>query len=182
MKTIPEFNRYMINEDGDVYSCITGRGKKAINSGVPQRKLKPILDSTGYYIVTLTDGKIKRNRSIHRLLAKQYIPNPLNLPHVNHIDGDKTNNSLSNLEWVTVLENTQHAIRIGLTDPKSKERCPNMEEVVQYYLNSDIEIARFPSIHEAGRRNNIAYQNISKVVRGIRKNAGGFHWKYASNV
>lgn len=182
MKTITEFDRYMIDTSGNVYSCIVGRGKLARNSGSPQRVLKQVLDTTGYYIVSLTDGKVKRNRSIHRLLALAYIPNPNNLPHVNHIDGNKTNNNLDNLEWTSVLDNTQHAIRIGLTNPMSDERCPNKAAVNQYEADGETLIATFGSLHDAGRETGVAWQNISKVVRGVRPRAGGYVWKYASNV
>ncbi len=179
MLTIPEFPRYMIDLTGTVHSCIVGRGVKARNSGIPQRQLKAVVDpSTGYLVVTLTDGERKVNRSIHRLLAQAFIPNPDNLPHVNHLDGDKTNNAISNLEWASVMENTQHAIRIGLTDPKL--RNPYMTKVVQQDLMGK-PLAIFDSLHEAGRQTGVAWQNISKVLRGLRKSAGGFTWS-TSNV
>lgn len=175
MKTIKEFDRYKISKAGDVYSCIIGRGVKARNSGEPQRVLKPVIDATGYPIVSLTDGTKKRNRSIHRLLALAYIPNPEALPHVNHIDGNKCNNKLENLEWVSVKENTQHAIRIGITDPTSDQRCPNKKRVKQYTLDG-LLLAEYNSIHDAGRKTGVAWQNISKVIRGVRTKAGGFGW------
>lgn len=175
MRVIEEFPRYMIDQDGNVFSCIIGRGKKARNSGVPQRPVKAVVDSTGYLVVNLTDGTRKVNRSIHRLLALAYIPNPNALPHVNHIDGDKQRNSLSNLEWTSVKKNTQHAIEIGLTDPKV--RHPAMAEVTQLDLVGQ-PIRTFSSLHEAERETGIAWQNISKVCRGLRKTAGGFQWAF----
>ena len=175
MKVIPEFDRYLIDPQGNVYSCIIGRGKKARNSGQPQRVIQPVLDTTGYPVVCLTDGKIKRNRSVHRLLAQAYIPNPNDLPHVNHIDGNKQNNTLSNLEWVSVQRNTLHAIEIGLTDPKT--RNPAMAEVAQLDASGK-ELRVFMSLHAAGRETGIAWQNISKVCRGIRRTAGGYGWIY----
>lgn len=175
MKVIPEFDRYLISQDGTVHSCVIGRGKKARNSGQPQRIIKPVKDTTGYLVVCLTDGTIKRNRSIHRLLAQGWIPNPNNLPHVNHIDGDKLNNALGNLEWVSVLGNTTHAIDMGMTDPRT--RHPAMAEVVQLGPSGK-EVRIFMSLHDAGRETGIAWQNISKVCRGLRKSAGGFGWVY----
>lgn len=178
MKVIEEFPRYMIDQDGNVYSCIVGRGVKARNSGEPQRVIKPVVDTTGYLIVNLTDGTRKVNRAIHRLLAKAYIPNPKSLPHVNHIDGDQLNNKLENLEWVTVGENTRHAIDSGMTDPRT--RHPKMLEIVQMDLMGN-HIRTHMSLHEAGRASGVAWQNISKVCRGLRKTAGGFRWEF-SNV
>lgn len=175
MKVIPEFDRYMLEQNGTVHSCIIGRGKKARNSGQLQRVIKPVVDSTGYLVVCLTNGEIKRNRAIHRLLAQEWVPNPNNLPHVNHKDGDKLNNSLDNLEWVSVLGNTLHAIDLGLTDPKT--RHPAMAEIRQMDLMGN-PVRIFMSLHDAGRGTGVAWQNISKVCNGLRKSAGGFRWAY----
>ena len=94
---IPGFEEeYGISEDGDVYSY---------NS---KRFIIPYLDQ-GYYKVMLTrDGKQYQKR-VHRLLAETFIPNPNNLPFVDHIDRDKTNNSLSNLRWATNQQNCMNA-------------------------------------------------------------------------
>lgn len=175
MQIIKEFPRYMIDMHGNVYSCITGRGKKAINSGVIQRQLKPALDTTGYLVVNLTDGTRKVNRSIHRLLAITYLPNPNQHPHVNHKDGVQTNNNLDNLEWVSVASNTWHAIDMGMTNPRT--RHPAMAEVVQKDMIGNT-LRVYLSLHDAGRESGIAWQNISKVCRGLRKTAGGFRWEF----
>jgi hypothetical protein len=173
MQQISEFPRYMIGTDGTVYSCIVGRGKKATNSGVPQREIRAVRDTTGYLVVNLTDGERKVNRAIHRLLAVTYIPNPNSLPHVNHKDGDKLNNQLSNLEWTSAGTNTRHAIDMGMTDPRT--RHPAMAQVIQQDLLGN-SIRTFLSLHDAERMTGVAWQNISKVCRGLRKTAGGFRW------
>ena len=69
-----------------------------------------------YAMIEFPDGK-KKNCRVHRLVAEYFLPNPDNLPCINHIDGDKTNNIVSNLEWCTYQQNMQHAVRIGLTHP-----------------------------------------------------------------
>ena len=74
------------------------------------RVLKPYPDPKGYMKVEL-HGQIKK---VHRLVAEAFIPNPENKPQVNHIDGNKQNNCVENLEWVTNAENTQHAWNTGL--------------------------------------------------------------------
>jgi hypothetical protein len=76
--------------------------------------LKPVKFKNGYLIVSLclANGKIKQYL-IHRLVAIAFINNPLNLPQVNHIDSNRENNSLDNLEWVTPKDNTQHKIDMG---------------------------------------------------------------------
>ena len=82
------------------------------NASAGGKVLKPYM--TGKfppYPTVQIDGK---NKKIHRLVAEAFIPNPNNLPQVNHIDGDKTNNFVSNLEWVTNRENVNHALKSGL--------------------------------------------------------------------
>lgn len=96
------FPMYAVTRSGEVFSLFTNRF------------LKPILGTNGYYSVTLQEFAVKRNFTIHRLVALCYIPKIDGKPYVNHIDGCKTNNSVSNLEWVTPAENCQHAIATGL--------------------------------------------------------------------
>lgn len=76
------------------------------------------IGSTGYYMVTLHNkeaNKIKPRR-VHRLLCQTFKPNPLNMPEVNHKDGDRLNNRLKNLEWTDHLGNMQHAFKTGLVN------------------------------------------------------------------
>jgi len=97
--------KYSVDEDGNVFSHIRGR------------KLKPVLMSTGYYYVRLT-GK---NRLVHRLVAEAFLPDFLEKPQVNHKDGNKLNNQLSNLEMATAKENILHAFKMGLrVSPKGE--------------------------------------------------------------
>lgn len=89
---------YLINKRGDVYNTKT------------KRILKHSHSNTGYYTV-FVEGK---NRTLHRLLAMTFIPNPDNLPCINHKDGNKLNNELSNLEWCNHSHNNKHAYDSGL--------------------------------------------------------------------
>lgn len=73
--------------------------------------------SNGYWCVTLWKNNIKETKGIHVLLGENFIPNPLNKPMINHINGIKTDIRLINLEWNTGSENTKHAISIGLLKP-----------------------------------------------------------------
>lgn len=171
-KIINDFPNYKINNLGQVFSNYKYKTNIPCNTW---REVKPILDKgTGYYIVTLVNNGVRKNQSIHRLLAQNFIPNPLNKPQVNHIDCNKQNNALSNLEWVTAKENSRHAVDNGLCDERRKKQ---EVAIIQYDLQGNT-VAEHVSIHEAGRTTGIAWQNISKVVRGIRKTAGGYHWSY----
>ena len=80
-----------------------------------QRVLRPTVGTNGYLKVSLRCNGNRHTRNIHRLLAQTFIDNPKNLPCVNHIDGNKLNNSLSNLEWASYSRNIQHAYDTGLT-------------------------------------------------------------------
>ena len=79
--------------------------------------LKPVYRK-GYATVILRKNGVSKIHSVHRLIAQAFIPNPLQLPYVNHKDGNKSNNDISNLEWCTHLENMRHAFKTGLIKHK----------------------------------------------------------------
>lgn len=84
--------------------------------------LKPFLSKIGYYQIAFHIDKQQKCFYVHRLLAQIFIPNPENKSEVNHIDGNKLNNSIDNLEWVTRLENNLHALKTGLRKmPKGED-------------------------------------------------------------
>lgn len=105
MFPILEFDGYYIKKNGEVFS--TQRGGEL-------RPLRCNASSSGYRAVRIKSNGGKIFIGVHRLLAIMFIPNPHSKPCINHIDGNKLNNSLENLEWATYQENTQHAYRIGL--------------------------------------------------------------------
>lgn len=111
MKTIKDTN-YKVDQFGIVY-------------GLNGKPLKPATDKKGYLRVGLTINKKLCTKKVHRLVATEFIPNPNNKPCVNHIDGNKKNNNISNLEWVTYKENTEHAIKNGLFYFNSSEQSKN---------------------------------------------------------
>ena len=87
--------------------------------------LNPDIAPNGYYRVSFSINRKRKQFYVHRLIAEYFIPNPNNLPQVNHIDGNKLNNSLDNLEWVTVQENVIHAYKNGLINFRYGENHPN---------------------------------------------------------
>jgi hypothetical protein len=99
---------YQVNSIGQVKSLNKLKG----------RILRPDIRN-GYYSVVLSKENKLMHKNIHRLVAETFLPNPNNLPQVNHIDGDKLNNHISNLEFCTPSENGLHAYRIGLS-PKGE--------------------------------------------------------------
>ena len=128
----------------------------------------------GYKYVNLYTGKHYKSFTIHRLLAIHFILNPENLPCVNHIDGDKLNNDLCNLEWCSYSKNNQHAIDTGLRDYKKISK-----RVAQMNLAGDI-IKVHNSMMDAQRELGIGNTQISSCCRGRygHKTAGGFRWCY----
>lgn len=173
---IEEFPEYKINTNGEVFSRYKYKTSIVIDEWRP---LVIVLDKgTGYFLVTMINAttKVRKNQFIHRLLAKSFLPNPENKPHVNHIDGNKQNNTLSNLEWATSKENSQHAVNMGLT---TYDHCIKMVDQVD--LVTGELLATFVSMKEAYDVTRVQHQNISKVCRGLREHAGGFFWRYSQS-
>ena len=110
-KPIQEFNgEYEVSNLGRVRSM-----KRYY--GVVGRIMPQTIHRTGYYAVTFHMNNKAYCRKVHRLVIEAFTPNPDNLPCINHIDGNKLNNHVSNLEWCTYQANMQHAVRTGLTHP-----------------------------------------------------------------
>lgn len=101
MKEHPLYEGYFATEDGDVFS----------NKGFKKsfRKLKPVLQKTGYYIIHLSHNKKKIQILHHRFIAQIFLPNPNQYPEINHKDENKSNNCVSNLEWCTHRYNLKHS-------------------------------------------------------------------------
>lgn len=122
----------------------------------------------GYYIITLHKNNIPRTYKIHRLVAIYFIPNCKNKPVVNHLDGNKTNNHIDNLEWSTYKKNSNHAVDMRLVT--------NNKYVAKYSLDDEL-IDVYYSMREAARENNGRSGNISSVVSGRSPTSLGFKWK-----
>ena len=109
-KQIKGYKNYSVSNYGKIRNDKTGR------------ILKPSNNSTGGYLfVGLSKNGICKSQKVHRLVALAFIPNPENKRTVNHIDGVKINNFVSNLEWATNKENTHHAMDAGLKDAKGEK-------------------------------------------------------------
>ena len=145
-------NKYVVFKSGDVFNL----------HGV---KMVGMIDRCGYREVIL-NGK---NHRVHRLVAEAFIPNPNNLPCVNHIDGNKQNNSVKNLEWCTHSENMIHAYQTGLEQPRCGEQHHAhklTEDAVKYikqlYVKRDKE---FGAVALA-KKFNVDRTTIHDIVRG----------------
>jgi hypothetical protein len=140
-----------------------GRFKNA--AGIIVKNQKP---TPGGYIVVTIDNVTQR---LHRIIAKTFLENPENKEQVNHKDGNKLNNCLDNLEWMTNKENQIHKYATGLGNNFTIK-------INQYDLQMNF-IQTLPSIAGAAKTLNIGKSNIQGVLTNYRKTAGGFIFKYA---
>lgn len=165
---------YSINEDGGVWSYRT------------QKFLTPRPDKDGYLRVGLTKDRHQRTFFIHRLLAETFIPNPNNLPLVNHKNEIKTDNRLENLEWATqwynleYSRNRERALRHGNAYETKKEaktmgrNSSGISKPVRCIETGEI----FSSGKEAAETMGLDPSHISKVCRGKAKTTGGYHFEF----
>lgn len=140
----------------------------------PGIMLNPSITHKGYESVDLRKHGNRKNEVVHRLVAKQFIPRIANKPQVNHIDGNKRNNKVSNLEWVNNSENQLHAYALGLSKPSELAGRPKRKVAMINEENKVIKV--FNSITEATEVTGV--HNIGAVCREIRPKAGGFVWKF----
>ena len=155
-----DFTNYVIYSNGAVIN-------KTTNRRIAQTQCK----STGYFMVSLWNNNKRRSCTLHRLLALAFLDNPRNSTEVNHKDGNKANNDLSNLEWVSHRENLQHAVNTGLHSPKFTKRADVRKKIV---CCNDGKV--FESVKSASEHYHIT--NISSVLTGKRKTAGGLRFEY----
>lgn len=156
---------YSINEEGVVKSV--GRN----GNGFKEHIMTSSTDSDGYKVVKLRNKNKVITKKIHRMVAEVFLDNPDNKPQINHKDGNKANNHISNLEWVTASENIRHAKDHGL-----QCECPNRVKVAQKTRAGQV-IATYQSLKAAEIETGIHWTGISAVIRGVRKTAGGFIWE-----
>lgn len=123
-------------------------------------------DKYGYKYIVIRKGGARKKYLVHRLIAKAFIDNKSNLPEVNHIDGNKANNNVENLEWVTTSENQLHS-RYSLGNQTGFHDVPIV----------CIETGKtYKSTRDAWRATGVGYSHISECANGKRKTAGGYHW------
>ena len=155
-KQIKDFPNYLITSDGSIYN----------KNGL---KIKPETTKNGYLRVSLSNNKIKHKRVlVHRLVADAFIPNPSGLPQVNHINEDRKDNRVENLEWCTPLYNLNYSNVIDKASIAKYRRvyCVTTNEF-------------FNSVTEASTKYSIEISNIVACCAGRRKIAGKKEWRYA---
>ena len=155
-KAIPDFPEYEVNELGQVYSHKSNK------------VLSPYDNGRGYLKVCLCrNGKVHK-KMIHRLVAEAFIPNPDDLPQVNHKDENIINNHVSNLEWCDAKYNCNYGTR--------NER---LSKPVAAYTKAGKLVATYESIKAAAKAVERTPVNVCNCLRGRSKTCAGLVWKYA---
>ena len=135
------------------------------------RILTPNKDKDGYLVYTLTNGELEKNMKIHRLVATAFVENSYGYEQVNHIDGNKANNTVENLEWCNNLYNQIHAYKIGLK---------RTQPIAQVEINTYKIIKIFPSLPSIRDSLDVDLSTIIKVCKNKRSHHKGFIWRYAT--
>lgn len=161
-KTLPDFPKYQVSDQGRI---------KNVNSG---RIFTGTRDAFGYVHVRLINPKGTYTlRKVHRLVAETFLPNPEGKPIIDHIDGDKTNNALSNLRWVTYSENTK-----AYEASKGKRRSAPINRMLAQYTMEGELVAVYDNALEAARMTGFGDFGIYSAGAGKLKSFCGFQWRF----
>jgi len=160
-RTVSVNEFYEVSDLGNVRrrSCAPGR--------VSGRSMAGVYNKAGYHVVSLRGaGRTKKSFLAHRLVAAAFLENPEDKPHVNHIDGNKANNALSNLEWCTRRENTIHAMKLGLhtfgeRNGTAKLTEEKVREIRRRYASGEL-------MRQLAASYGVAESTVRKVVRLLK--------------
>lgn len=169
-------DRYLVSSDGRVFSIVSAK------------ELKPHFDRGGYVYYVLQSCGVVKTIKAHRLVAIAFIPNPMNKPAVDHIDGDPSNNNVSNLRWVTAKENSLNPVTL----PRLRERAAvNLRKMQQLAVErnfykkavlitwADGRIEQTESVKEASNRTGVSASRLSQILQGKHKQYRAFTAQYA---
>lgn len=161
-------------------------GRRGIVRG---KILKPQPNSRGYLRIFLFDGTGKQKRIfVHRIVAQNFLDNPFNLPVVNHLDFDFTNNRADNLEWTTLKGNTQYSLIRGRLK-RTKEWLANQKRGLELAMGKSVigtneitgETIFFKALNDCAK-SGFQPSCVSNCCTGKRKHHLGFTWRFANEV
>ena len=166
------YPNYTITDDGKVFSLnYNHTGKK--------KEVKQLITNWGYFRVCLYNKVSKMKRfMVHRLVALAFLPNPYNLPQVNHKDENKQNNNVENLEWCDAVYNMNYGTRNKRSAEKNLNR-KDQSKPVRQFTKDGVFIKEYPSIAEVERRTGLMKSAIGHCVQGRTKSAYNYIWRYA---
>lgn len=160
---------YQVSNLGRVKSLDRIDNNNRIRRG---RILKPSMKKSGYVHIILHKKGNPYYLLLHRIVAEAFIPNPNNLPQVNHINEDKSINSSDNLEWITSKDNINFGNR-------TKKAIAHSKKKPIYAIDSEHNISKFSSIHEACRELNLYPSCVCHCLKGRLNTTGGYSFRYA---
>lgn len=142
---------YFVRDDGKIFST------KNVGRGKYHKELTQYLRYDGYPIVTVGSNKKRVQKTVHRIIAETFIPNPQNLPEVDHIDNDKTNNRVENLRWISSFENksripfqVRSECRIGSKNGNAKLNEDQVREIRQLYNAGEYNMNQLSKMYSCG--------------------------------
>lgn len=165
--------KYQVSDKGNIKNAVT------------EKILKQYVNADGYYQVSLYSNRDKKSKKkeVHRLVAENFLEEKQIRKEVNHIDGNKANNKVNNLEWITHKENIHHAWKNKLFEPvrKASKRYgkdnPAAKKIIQYDIVGN-KVKEYDCIMDAARSTNINKTSIGKCCNKRQKTAGKFIWKF----
>lgn len=188
-KKIEDFENYEVSANGEVRSLNYARSGE---SGL----LKPQMSSNGYLVVGLSKNNKHCTKTVHRMVAQAFIPNPCRLRDVDHINGDRTDNRVENLRWCSHKDNTNYNIcrhrmseahtgkilsdqhRSNISKGNKGKPKPYCEKKINQYSLDGEFIKTWKSTMEIERELGFRHNNISNACKGKLKTAYNYKWKY----
>lgn len=172
-KPIKGFPNYEVSDLGSVRS-LNWRGK-----GNSQRLfLKP--HNKGYLQVELANERGRKTFLVHRLVADAFIPNPDHYPLVNHLDADRTNNRVENLEWCTQSQNMRYAYSLPSNKRLVRRGRRRAEQVLQIDMDGNV-VRTWEDVRTIKVETGMSDWSIAECCRGNRKTAYGYKWRFATS-
>ena len=174
MKPVVGFEElYYVTSDGKVFSkdriIQTKNGKTLHLKG---REIKQFKNSNGYPIVGLHSDGVVKYKTVHRIVAEAFLPNPFNFPQINHKDEGRTNNNVENLEWCSAKYNTNYGT--GMARMAAKRL-----NAIACYTKDGVLVYEFPSEKSAAKHFGVSLSAVSRALRmGEPYTCAGLYWKY----
>ena len=157
--------------DFDARYEVSNTGK--VRNAKTMRLLKQTLNQFGYYTISFNINGKYTTKFVHKLVANAFIPNPNNYQEINHIDEDKTNNCVENLEWCS----RQYNINYGERNAKASNKMKGKSKYIYHKLDDEGNIlASYPTSILAGEDNCVSDSSILSCIYGKSKTSAGFHW------
>lgn len=174
-RIIEDYPNYMVSSSGRVKSIsrIDKSSKKR-----KEKMMKLTVNRCGYVTVSLINGN-RKTVTVHRLVAKAFIPNENSLEYVNHKNEIKTDNRVENLEWISFKDNCNYGTRNERMKAKMINHDKKSKPVLQYTEDGEL-VKEWPSINEINRQLGFSRSHLSECCNNRRKTWRGYIWRFAS--